>query len=86
MRLSAPGVAERQHVLATVRAGRYLAGDWGDDLVYARVNLYQDQAVVGQGLCYRGSRSYWGPAFYQTIHPTRAGQTWWVGPFGAWHN
>jgi len=61
-------------------------GDWGDDLVYAKVVLGQDQPVVGQGLCYNGSRSYWGPSFYQTIHPTRSNQTWWVGPYGVWHN
>lgn len=61
-------------------------GDFGDDLVYAKVVLGQNQPVVGQGLCYKGSKSCWGPAFYQTIHPSRTGQTWWVGPAGVTHN
>jgi hypothetical protein len=61
-------------------------GDYGDDLVYAKVVLGQDQSVVGQGFCYNGSRSYPGTPFTQTIHPTRSDQTWWVGPYGVWHN
>jgi len=61
-------------------------GDWGDDLVYARVNLYQSQAVVARGYCQAGSRWYWGPASHQMIYPTRQGQTWWTGPAGVRHN
>ena len=61
-------------------------GDSGDDLVYGRVRLFENQAVTAQGLCYNGSRSYWGPASQQTIRPTRNNQTWWVGPAGVWHN
>jgi hypothetical protein len=61
-------------------------GDFGDDLVYARVRMNEDQTVVAQGLCYQGSRTYWGPASSNTIHPTRQNQTWWVGPAGVSHN
>lgn len=61
-------------------------GDSGDDLVYGKVRLNEDQQVSAQGLCYQGSLSYWGPASQQTIHPTRNNQTWWVGPAGVWHN
>lgn len=61
-------------------------GDSGDDLVYGRVRLNESQRVTAQGLCYRGSVSYWGPASQQTIRPTRNNQTWWVGPGGVWHN
>lgn len=61
-------------------------GDYGDDLVYARVVVGDDQPVVGKGLCYNGNRSYWGPDFYQTIHPNRSNQTWWVGPAGVRSN
>lgn len=61
-------------------------GDWGDDLVYAEVMIDQWQPVVGEGLCVNGSKSYWGPAFTQWIYPTRSNQTWWVGPYGVWHN
>lgn len=59
---------------------------WNNDLVYGEVVVGQDQFVVAQGLCYNGSRSYWGPAVYQTIHPTRSNQTWWIGPAGVTHN
>jgi hypothetical protein len=62
-------------------------GDYGDDLVYAFVVLNTNQTVSGQGLCYFGSTyGYPGPAFSQTIRPTRNNQTWWVGPGGVRHN
>ncbi len=61
-------------------------GDYGDDIVYPRVNLHQDQVVVGQGLCYNGKRTYWGPAFQQNINASRNGQAWYVGPAGIRHN
>lgn len=62
------------------------AGDAGDDIVYAKVHLNQSQPVTGEGLCYNGSRTYYGPAFSQDITPTRLEQTWWVGPGGTNHN
>lgn len=61
-------------------------GDFGDDLVYTKVEIGVTQFVTGQSICYNGSRSYMGPAFFQYIHPTRSGQTWWVGPAGVTHN
>lgn len=61
-------------------------GDYGDDLVYGKVALGEYQTVVAQGLCYNGNKSYWGPASSQTIHATRSGQTWWLGPAGVTHN
>jgi len=61
-------------------------GDAGDDLVYGKVILGQNQEVVAEGICYNGKKSYMGPAVSQTIHPTRSGQTWWIGPQGVTHN
>lgn len=61
-------------------------GDYGDDLVYAKVRMNENQTVVAQGQCVSGSRTYWGPASSNTIRPTRQNQTWWVGPAGVNHN
>ena len=61
-------------------------GDYGDDLVYGEVTLGESQIVIAQGLCYNGSRTYWGPAVAQNITPTRSNQTWWIGPAGVTHN
>lgn len=61
-------------------------GDFGDDIVYPRVNLHQNEAVIGRGLCYRGRGTYWGPTFYQEINASRNGQAWYVGPAGVRHN
>jgi len=66
--------------------GSGYAADAGDDLVYLSVGLNMDNTVVAQGLCYKGSQTYWGPASSQTIRPSRGGQTWWVGPGGVSHN
>jgi hypothetical protein len=64
-------------------------GDWGDDLVYPKVNLNANNQISGQGYCnrpwYKGG-SYWGPAVSATIYPTRGGQTFWIGPGGQTHN
>ena len=67
-------------------------GDWGDDLVWARVRMnvgYPYNAVTAKAYCsrpwYRGG-SYWGPASQNHIRPTRYGQTFWVGPWGQRNN
>lgn len=64
-------------------------GDWGDDLVYPRVNLYANNTISAQNYCnrpwYRGG-GYWAPAVQVTFYPTRNGQTFWVGPAGQSHN
>lgn len=64
-------------------------GDFGDDIVYAKVRLRANSTVTGKTYCerswYRGG-SYWGPASQQVIKATRSNQTWWVGPFGTWSN
>jgi hypothetical protein len=65
------------------------AGDWGDDLVYPKVNLYASNQISAQPFCnrpwYKGG-SYYGPAVTATIYPTRQGQTFWIGPVGQNHN
>lgn len=64
-------------------------GDWGDDLIYPRVNFYTYNPISAQLYCnrpwYRGG-GYWGPAVQAYIYPTRNGQTFWVGPWGQRHN
>lgn len=60
-------------------------GDWGDDLIYPKVDLYTYNTISAKLYCrrpwYRGG-GYWGPAVSATIYPTRGGQTFWVGPLG----
>ncbi|WP_157734991.1 hypothetical protein [Pseudofrankia inefficax] len=80
-----PGGGSVQYLQVMV-GDTWSGGDAGDDLVYAKVVIGQNQTVVAEGLCYKGTQSYWGPASSQTIHPTRSGQTWWVGPAGVSHN
>ena len=72
--------------LSVTVGNTWSGGDWGDDLVYARVNLYQSQRVTARGLCNAAGWQYWGPWSYQTIYPTRQNQTWWVGPRGVSRN
>lgn len=64
-------------------------GDWGDDLIYPRVQMYANNQISAQNYCNRpwyDGGSYWGPAVSVTIYPTRGGQTFWVGPAGQSHN
>jgi hypothetical protein len=60
-------------------------GDWGDDLVYARVRIGTRNTFTFKAFCqrpwYRGG-SYWGPASQQTAHVSRVNQTVWTGPWG----
>lgn len=81
-----PGGGSVKMVYLSVGDTWSTAGDAGDDIVYAKVHLNQSQPVTGEGLCYKGSQTYYGPAFYQDITPTRLKQTWWVGPGGTSHN
>jgi hypothetical protein len=64
-------------------------GDWGDDLVYPKVELYANNTISAQNYCdrpwYQGG-GYWAPAVQVTFYPTRTGQTFWVGPAGQSHN
>jgi hypothetical protein len=62
------------------------AADFGDDLVYLKVALSENNALVVAPVCYSGTRSWPGAGSTHTIRPTRAGQTWWLGPFGARRN
>jgi hypothetical protein len=62
------------------------ASDSGDDLVWIRVGANMDTTIVASGLCYNGTRSWPAAASSNTIHATRTGQTWWVGPAGTRHN
>lgn len=64
-------------------------GDWGDDLVYAKVRLGANSTVSMQPICYRPwyrGGSYRGVVTQHVIKATRSGQTFWLGPFGKWHN
>lgn len=64
-------------------------GDWGDDLVYPRVNLNANNTISAQNFCARPwwqGGGYWAPAVSVTFRPTRNGQTFWVGPAGQSHN
>ena len=60
-------------------------GDWGDDLVYARVRLYEYQQVSYSAYCNKWPGS-WQSGVAQTIRPTRNNQTVWVGPAGVRYN
>jgi hypothetical protein len=62
------------------------ASDYGDDLVWIRVGANTNTTIVASGLCYNGTRSWPAAASYNTIHATRTGQTWWVGPYGTRRN
>jgi hypothetical protein len=56
------------------------------DLVWIRVGANTSTTIAAEGYCYNKSRSWPGAASYNTIHATRTGQTWWVGPKGVRHN
>uniref|UniRef100_UPI003D8A083A hypothetical protein n=1 Tax=Gordonia sp. B7-2 TaxID=3420932 RepID=UPI003D8A083A len=62
--------------------------DWGDDLVYAKVNLNKSQQVSAQVWCAKKpgktkpERFPISHAVTQSIKPTRNGQTVWVGLSG----
>lgn len=58
--------------------------DPGDDTVYAKVRLGEDQLVSFQAHCSRSTVS-WEVGVAQRIEPTRDGQTIWVGPGGVQH-
>lgn len=60
--------------------------DGGDDLVYIQAAKDTDTTVVARGLCYNGTKTYWGANVSQTIRANRNGQTWWVGPNGVRRN
>lgn len=64
------------------------AWDAGDDLVYPRVNLNQTNTMVANVRCDRALNRggpYWTPVSWN-FHPTRGGQTWWMGPAGVRSN
>jgi hypothetical protein len=83
-----PGGGSVKYVLASSFAlsASDTQRDYGDDLIYLRVGLGESTRIVAQGLCYKGSKSYWGPPVTQVITPTRNNQTWWIGPAGNRHN
>jgi hypothetical protein len=64
-------------------------GDWGDDLIYPRVNLYTWNQISAQPYCSRpwyDGGGYYGVPSSVSIYPTRNGMTFWVGPLGQSHN
>jgi hypothetical protein len=64
-------------------------GDWGDDLIYPKVDLYTSNDISAQNYCSRpwyDGGGYWGPAVSAAIYPTRGGQTFWLGPAGQTNN
>ena len=61
------------------------AGDWGGDLVYARVRLNQSQQVAYSAFCNKWPGS-WQAGISKTIRPTRNNQTVWIGPAGVRYN
>lgn len=63
------------------------AADGGDDIVYLRVGNNESVNIVGNVRC----RTWWGltyngPAVSVWIYPTRANQSWYIGPNGVSHN
>ena len=63
------------------------AGDWGDDLIYPTVRFYSNNTIVYQTYCQKAFwQSYWTGGWSSNIYPTRAGQTFWLGPWGQSHN
>jgi hypothetical protein len=61
-------------------------GDAGDDLLYVRVRLNENQQVSYSAFCNKWPVGYWQPGVAQTIKPTRNNQTVWVGPLGVRYN
>lgn len=64
-------------------------GDWGDDLIYPKVNLNSYNTISARVYCDRSwwkGVDYWGATTSVSIRPTRGGQTFWVGPAGKSHN
>ena len=64
-------------------------GDWGDDLIYPKVNLYTYNEISAQNFCSRpwyDGGGYWAPAVSAAFYPTRGNQTFWIGPAGQTHN
>lgn len=65
-------------------AGVSQGGDGGNDIVYAKVLLKQDNRITMQVSC---SRSMPMGNVVTTIRPNRNGQTFWFGyPAGVWSN
>ncbi len=63
-----------------------VAGDTGDDLVYARVLLGQNQQVSYNVFCAKWPAGSWQAGVGKIIRPTRNNQTVWVGPAGVRYN
>lgn len=60
-------------------------GDAGDDLLYVKVRLNENQQVSYTAFCNRWP-GYWQPGVAQNIRPTRNNQTVWIGPLGVRYN
>jgi hypothetical protein len=55
-------------------------GDWGDNVLYPRAELYRTNTFSGRAYCqrpwYRGG-DYWINVTWKQFYPTRSGQTFW---------
>lgn len=61
-------------------------GDWGDDIIYAKVHMNRWNAVSSQNFCKKWPLTYRDVPFQKSIYPTRQGQTFWIGPWGVRSN
>lgn len=80
-----PGGGSVTGIYAAVGNTWSTAGDWGDDLIYPSVNLYQSNALNARVFCNRpwyNGGGYWVNVVGINFTPTRPGQTFWVGPAG----
>jgi len=62
-------------------------GDWGDDLIYPRVELDAWNTISAQLWCRTGWYTYLSAAYAVSVFPTRPGETFWAAVGGqTWHN
>jgi hypothetical protein len=83
-----PNVAGQNNYPYYMSQENYTTGDSsadaGDDVIWSRVTLNQNNRIEVQVGCIRG---YYSTGTSVTIRPTRNGQSWDISPSGAtWHN
>ena len=60
-------------------------GDWGDNIIYAKVHMNRSNPVSSQNFAKMGI-VYRDVPFQQSICPTRNNMCFYIGPWGSWHN
>ena len=80
----ASGQAGRMVYMQAAVGNTWSGGDAGDDLLYVKVRLNENQQVSYTGFCSKGRIPQSGVG--QIIRPTRNNQTVWLGPAGVRYN